>query len=82
MENKIELNLNCKFCIQELPAGESAQSYARLDVGLTADGLQVWCVRHNLSVAYITDLDELHRNAVLMGCGICQLPMSEKPHVH
>lgn len=41
---------NCSQCLNELPSGQSPREFKRLDVSLTKDGLQVWCVRHGINV--------------------------------
>jgi hypothetical protein len=45
--------MHCTQCIEELPAGESPEGYARLSVGFTARGLQVVCSRHGLNVLHL-----------------------------
>lgn len=49
--------LHCGQCLTEwkegLAPGESPKTYARLSVGFTATGLQVWCARHDCNVANI-----------------------------
>ena len=51
--------LHCLFCIRELSQfggsvrNESPESYARLSIGTTKLGFQVWCVRHDVNVAHI-----------------------------
>jgi tetratricopeptide (TPR) repeat protein len=67
-KNNIETYYHCKICINELQNSTSTkdlsmidpklseytpQTYARLEVGLTKQGFQVWCVRHNLNVIHI-----------------------------
>ena len=47
---KILLYFNCKKCVDELPIGETPESFGRLTVGWTKKGLQVFCVRHRLNV--------------------------------
>jgi hypothetical protein len=42
--------IHCQRCVAEVPAGESPKSYARLSVGLTKDGIQVYCARHEINV--------------------------------
>jgi hypothetical protein len=48
---QISAYLNCSRCLVELPIGMSPREFKRLDVGLTRDGIQVWCVRHNVNVS-------------------------------
>jgi len=41
----------CAHCMDELPEGESLESYEHIQVGLTEGGaFQVWCTRHDCSV--------------------------------
>ena len=42
----------CKLCIEELPEGESPESYADYLVGATPWGIQIWCKRHNCNVIH------------------------------
>lgn len=44
---------HCSVCLQEMPAGESPKTWARLSVGWTERGLQVWCARHECNVMNI-----------------------------
>ena len=37
-------------CLEEMPAGETPRTWARLSVAWTDDGVQVYCARHNLNV--------------------------------
>lgn len=47
----IKQYFHCKKCLSEKPKDQSAAEWARLNVGFTAKGLEVWCMRHNVSVA-------------------------------
>lgn len=53
----IQLYAHCSKCLDELRAGksptDSPMTYARLNVGQTAHGLQIWCVRHDCNVDHI-----------------------------
>ena len=51
--NHIRMYMHCRRCIAELPYGESPADYARLEVGFTQRGWQVWCNRHDLNVMHI-----------------------------
>jgi len=52
--NRILLFIHCKKCLDEIRSGISGKTsprdYARNEVGLTEDGIQVWCVRHEMEV--------------------------------
>ncbi len=52
--NQISLYFHCGKCLDEVPDGQSAREWARLEVGTTDDGqVQVWCVRHDIDVVEI-----------------------------
>lgn len=51
--NGIKMFFHCRKCVSSIPAGESPASHARLSVGFTKEGLQVWCERHDMNVAHI-----------------------------
>jgi hypothetical protein len=55
--DEIHVPFHCARCVAEFqtqqPTGESPRTYARLSVGWTPRGLQVWCVRHNLNVLHV-----------------------------
>lgn len=71
--------LHCAKCLAEFKSasareqGESPKTYARLNVGVTANGkaFQIWCVRHECNVALIkmhlaeTPADEIKGTPVL-----------------
>jgi hypothetical protein len=52
--NRIQMFFHCRACAREKPRTVSPSQYARLDIGLTPDGLQVWCTRHNREVGTFT----------------------------
>lgn len=57
-ENQILTFLHCKLCMDELRTGKydgvaSPQTYARYEVGYTKQGLQVWCLRHDVNIIHI-----------------------------
>jgi hypothetical protein len=51
--NEILMYLHCSKCIEELPLGSSPRGWAKLEVGWTEKGLQIWCRRHNCNVIHI-----------------------------
>lgn len=53
LENGIRMYFHCSACLREKPASQSPADWARLSVGFTKEGLQVWCWRHGLNVAHI-----------------------------
>ena len=54
--NRISMFFHCSKCLEEIPEGVSPREWARLEVGWTKEGLQVWCKRHEMNVV---DLDFL-----------------------
>jgi len=48
--NKINEYCQCQHCLDELQPGRDMAKWARLAVGWTAEGLQVWCLRHQTTV--------------------------------
>jgi len=54
---------HCRKCLGELVIGggaveESPEKYARLNIGATPWGFQIWCVRHSASVVHIDFLGQ------------------------
>lgn len=52
-ENCIGHFIHCTMCMDEMPGDRAPGAYARLNVGFTRRGLQVWCVRHDANVVHI-----------------------------
>jgi hypothetical protein len=52
-KNEIHTFFHCRLCLEEKPPRVSARDYARLEVGFTPAGVQVWCVRHDANVVNI-----------------------------
>lgn len=48
--NEIGAFFHCKVCLEDKPADISPRYWAKLEVGWTQDGLQVWCSRHEKNV--------------------------------
>jgi hypothetical protein len=70
-KNEIHTFFQCAACIREKPPSQSPKNFMRLNVGLTRDGLQAWCVRHDINVVRL-DPDGL-RDMVSLGpaCACC-----------
>lgn len=74
--------INCGKCQNEYMDGKygrnkSMQEMARLVVGRTKTGLQVWCVRHDMNVV---DIDLSSDNVLMtmpLKCQICSDPDCE-----
>lgn len=58
--NEIQMYTHCAICLREVPSDTSAAEYARLNVGLTPQGVQVWCVRHDANVMHIDFQGQKH----------------------
>jgi hypothetical protein len=67
MQNGIEAYIHCGRCLTERPAFMSAAEFARLAVGYTPSGIQVWCVRHNMNVYHLDLVDEAGPTCVTHG---------------
>ena len=52
-DNHITMFMHCGMCVEEKPGSESPENWARLSVGWTKRGIQVWCVRHNCNVLHV-----------------------------
>lgn len=50
----IRLFAHCRACAVQKPANQSMSEWARLDVGMTATGLLVWCKRCRKEVVHFT----------------------------
>jgi hypothetical protein len=48
----IEQYLGCKYCYKEKPPTLSMQEYGRIEVGKTASGIVVRCLRHDALIAF------------------------------
>lgn len=59
-KNEIKLYFHCGLCMKELPEGISPREWARLEVGWTERGLQVWCKRHDVNVMHIDFEGRVH----------------------
>ena len=55
--NEIGFYLHCGLCLEDIKTGASGPvtpaEYARLNIGYTHAGLQIWCVRHDVNVAHV-----------------------------
>lgn len=58
--NHIRHSMHCQLCLDEIVArvketghAESPSEYARIQVGYTEIGIQVWCRRHDRNIAHI-----------------------------
>ncbi len=74
--------MNCRKCGEEYMDGKygrnkSMREIARLEVGRTKTGLQIWCVRHDMNVV---DIDLSSDNVLMtmpLKCQICSGPDCE-----
>jgi hypothetical protein len=63
VDNQGVMYLHCGRCLDERPDGESPRDWARLSVGYTPIGVQVWCNRHDLNVVHIDFEGHTHPGA-------------------
>ncbi len=52
----------CARCVQERPPGVSHRDWASIRVGLTEDGLRVWCNRHEMEALHLKVGDQIWRD--------------------
>lgn len=55
---QVAMFFHCAKCLKELPPGLSPREWAHLEVGWTAKGVQVWCIRHELGVVHLDFLGQ------------------------
>ena len=53
MKKQITMFIHCRQCIEELPSGQSPESFAKNSIGWTKKGIQVWCLRHKTNVIHL-----------------------------
>ena len=58
--NEIAAYIHCGKCVRDKPADVSPREYQWIQVGWTRQGLQVWCVRHDVNIAHIDFEGQLH----------------------
>lgn len=75
--NEITTFWHCGKCLEEIKSGASGSTsprdYARLNVGFTKLGLQVWCVRHDVNVCHVDFEGQKHPANMRIA------PVPEKP---
>jgi hypothetical protein len=58
IKNRIDMYLNCPRCLDELPHDVTPRDWERLNVGVTNEGVQIWCVRHDVNVMVLDFLGQ------------------------
>lgn len=82
MPSDIFMNFNCRKCQEEYIDGKygrnkSMEELARITVGRTKTGVQIWCARHDLKIIDI-DLPPDHMLMTMpLTCEICTGPDCE-----
>lgn len=71
-KNGISMFLHCGKCLECRPEDQSPADWARLSVGFTKEGLQVWCWRHGINVAHI------HFEGMQHPCNTSAAPQDEE----
>ena len=82
MPNNIFMNFNCRECTQEYMDGKygrnkSMSELARLAIGRTKTGIQVWCVRHDRHIINCDLPDDHHIMNMPLKCELCTGPECE-----
>lgn len=49
----IQQYMHCGMCLDEKPSDVSARDYARVEIGWTEWGFQVWCTRHHVNICHV-----------------------------
>ena len=44
---------HCVQCVHEKPLGVSPREWAKIEVGWTKRGFQVWCLRHHTNIIHM-----------------------------
>lgn len=70
-EKQIVRYMHCAECERERPVNKSQGEFARLEVGLTETGIQVWCRRHRREVAAFTPEDIAALISNMPPCDCC-----------
>lgn len=50
----VRLFAHCRNCNPQKPRNQSPSEWARIDAGITATGLLVWCKRCRMAIAHFT----------------------------
>jgi hypothetical protein len=48
--NNISAFIHCGECLKELPKDTSPRDWSHNEIGWTKEGLEVWCIRHEMVV--------------------------------
>ena len=51
--NQIKSFMHCRGCLEKKPDNLSPKQWSNLEVGWTEKGLQIWCIRCDMSVVSI-----------------------------
>ena len=57
-KERIDNYFHCKSCLEQIPDDVSPRDWARINVGFTQLGLQVWCARHDKEIVHIDFLGQ------------------------
>ena len=58
MSNQITMFFHCAECLEEKPSGVAPRDWVKVEVGWTEQGIQVWCIRHELNVVHLDFLGQ------------------------
>lgn len=60
VQHEILQFMHCGKCIDDRPGHIAARDWARLEIGFTPEGVQVWCFRHGINVIHIDFQGQQH----------------------
>jgi hypothetical protein len=79
MKEEIKTFIHCGKCLDEVYEmdGTSAKNYARIAVGYTETGVQLWCNRHEQLIVNIPVPPSLRMNYGKCKCDSCKQMIEE-----
>jgi hypothetical protein len=67
----MKLFINCKKCTEQRPSRFSMEEYSRIGVIKTEDGIQIWCVRHDIEIVFFPYEWEKSKFNTICKCEMC-----------
>jgi len=81
-KKKIEAYIHCRKCIDELPKDKSPQEFSAIEVGYTADGVLIWCKRHDCKITHLDNNFKYKEAVDLLMDYWDSIPDEAKPELH
>lgn len=53
VDKRIQTFFHCTKCLKQMPENESRETWGRFQIGMTPEGFQVWCARHQHNIIHI-----------------------------